>query len=84
MSAVHRSRRGQWEGDTVAGAIGKACLVTLVDRKSRDLVGNKNFWDNLDVPDVPDIPDVSDVPDVPDVLNPFTDGLTHWGWVQCI
>ena len=30
-----------WEGDTVAGVKGKACLVTLVDRKSRYLVGGK-------------------------------------------
>ena len=30
-----RSRFGDWEGDTVYGAVGKGCLVTLVDRKSR-------------------------------------------------
>ena len=41
MGAVHRSRRGHWEGDTVAGVTGKACLVTLVDRKSKYLVGDK-------------------------------------------
>ena len=39
--AANRSRRGHWEGDTVAGVKGKACLVTLVDRKSRYLVGGK-------------------------------------------
>lgn len=35
--ADHRSRIGDWEGDTVAGAAGKACLVTYVDRRSRFL-----------------------------------------------
>jgi IS30 family transposase len=39
--AANRSRLGHWEGDTVAGVKGKACLVTLVDRKSRYLVGGK-------------------------------------------
>ena len=39
--AANRSRRGHWEGDTVAGVKGKACLVTLVDRKSRYLLGGK-------------------------------------------
>ncbi len=39
--ATNRSRRGHWEGDTVAGVKGKACLVTLVDRKSRYLVSGK-------------------------------------------
>lgn len=34
---VSRSRFGDWEGDTVYGAIGKGLLVTLVDRKSRRL-----------------------------------------------
>lgn len=33
-----RSRIGDWEGDTVYGAVGKGALVTLVDRKSRFLV----------------------------------------------
>ena len=32
-----RSRLGDWEGDTVYGAVGKGLLVTLVDRKSRYL-----------------------------------------------
>lgn len=32
-----RSRFGDWEGDTVYGAVGKGALVTLVDRKSRFL-----------------------------------------------
>lgn len=39
--AVHRSRRGHFETDTVVGKKGKACLVTLVDRKSRYLLGGK-------------------------------------------
>ncbi len=39
--AVHRSRRGHFEADTVTGKKGKACLVTLVDRKSRYLLGGK-------------------------------------------
>ena len=32
-----RLRIGDWEGDTVYGAVGKGLLVTLVDRKSRYL-----------------------------------------------
>ena len=39
--AQNRSRRGHWEGDTVAGKKGRACLVTLVDRKTRFLIGGK-------------------------------------------
>lgn len=39
--AENRSRKGHWEADTVAGKQGKACLVTLVDRKTRYLVGGK-------------------------------------------
>ena len=39
--AENRSRIGDWEADTVAGIVGKACLVTLVDRKSRYLLGGK-------------------------------------------
>lgn len=39
--AENRTRRGHWEADTVAGKDGKACLVTLVDRKTRFLVGGK-------------------------------------------
>ena len=39
--ANERSRLGDWEGDTVAGITEKACLVTLVDRKSRFLIGGK-------------------------------------------
>lgn len=38
---VERSRIGDWEGDTVYGGIGKGALVTLVDRKSRDLLAGK-------------------------------------------
>lgn len=32
-----RTREGDWEGDTVYGAIGKGAVVTLVDRKTRFL-----------------------------------------------
>lgn len=32
-----RTRIGDWEGDTVYGAVGKGLIVTLVDRKSRFL-----------------------------------------------
>ena len=32
-----RARIGDWEGDTVYGAVGKGLLVTLVDRKTRFL-----------------------------------------------
>lgn len=32
-----RSRKGDWEGDTVYGGIGKGAVVTLVDRKTRFL-----------------------------------------------
>ncbi|MDD5793014.1 MAG: IS30 family transposase [Erysipelotrichaceae bacterium] len=35
--ANNRLRLGDWEGDTVAVAKGKACLVTYVDRRSRFL-----------------------------------------------
>lgn len=30
-----KNRLGDWEGDTVYGAVGKGCIVTLVDRKSK-------------------------------------------------
>lgn len=33
----NRERIGDWEGDTVYGAVGKGLIVTLVDRKSRYL-----------------------------------------------
>lgn len=36
-----RSRIGDWEGDTVAGRQGGACLVTQVDRASGYLAGGK-------------------------------------------
>lgn len=36
-----RSRVGDWEGDTVYGAVGKGLVVTLVDRKSRYLLAGK-------------------------------------------
>lgn len=35
--ANNRERIGDWEGDTVCGKKGKACLTTYVDRKSRFL-----------------------------------------------
>lgn len=34
-SADKSSRLRDWEGDTVAAVTGKACIVTLVDRKSK-------------------------------------------------
>ena len=39
--ANDRGRIGDWEGDTVAGKTGGACLLTNADRKSRFLVGRK-------------------------------------------
>lgn len=39
--ANRRERLGDWEADTVAGSKNGECLVTLVDRKSRYLVGGK-------------------------------------------
>ena len=39
--AEKRSRLGDWEADTVAGKKGRSCLVTLVDRRSRFLIGGK-------------------------------------------
>lgn len=36
-----RSRIGDWEGDTVYGAVGKGLVVTLVDRKTRYLLAGK-------------------------------------------
>jgi IS30 family transposase len=41
QEAEDRSRLGDWEADTVAGKGSDACLVTLVDRKSRFVVGGK-------------------------------------------
>lgn len=38
IEAENRSRLGDWEADTVIGVKGKACLVTLVDMKSRYLL----------------------------------------------
>ncbi|MGN8821372.1 IS30 family transposase [Atopobiaceae bacterium HCP3S3_A4] len=40
-AASSRSRIGDWEGDTVAGRLGGACLVTQVDRMSGYLAGGK-------------------------------------------
>lgn len=34
-----RSRVGDWEGDTILGGTGKGLAITLVDRKSRFLIG---------------------------------------------
>lgn len=39
--ANNRSTIGHWEADTVAGKTGKACLVTLTDRKTRYLLMEK-------------------------------------------
>lgn len=36
-----RSRIGDWEGDTVYGAVGKGLVVTLTDRKTRYLLAGK-------------------------------------------
>ena len=38
---INERESGDWEADTVAGVTGKACLVTLVDRKSRYLLCEK-------------------------------------------
>jgi IS30 family transposase len=35
-----RAELGHWEGDTLYGAVGKGCLVTCVDRKSRILAAS--------------------------------------------
>lgn len=40
-SAEDRSEIGHWEGDTVAGKKGGACLLTQVDRKTRYLIAAK-------------------------------------------
>lgn len=40
-AANARLRLGDWEADTVIGRKGKSCLLTLVDRKSRFLIGRK-------------------------------------------
>jgi len=39
-AANQRRRFGDWEGDTVSGGVGKGCLLTCVDRKSRYLVAS--------------------------------------------
>jgi Transposase and inactivated derivatives, IS30 family len=39
--ANNRTRIGDWDVDTVIGKRGKACLVTLVDQKSRFLLSSK-------------------------------------------
>lgn len=36
-----KGRSGDWEGDTVYGAVGKGCLVTLVDRRSKLLLATR-------------------------------------------
>lgn len=48
VSAQKRSRRGHWEGDTVVGRRDKACLVTMVDRKTRFLLCRKAEAKNSD------------------------------------
>lgn len=40
-AAEKRERLGDWEADTVAGKTGRACLLTLTDRKSRYLLCQK-------------------------------------------
>jgi hypothetical protein len=40
-AAEKRQRLGDWEADTVAGKTGRACLLTLTDRKSRYLLCRK-------------------------------------------
>lgn len=35
----NRTRIGDWEGDTILGGVGKGLAITLVDRKSRYLIG---------------------------------------------
>ena len=40
-AAGDRSRLGDWEADTVAGALGGACLATFTDRRSGYLAGGK-------------------------------------------
>lgn len=40
---VSRSRVGDWEGDTVLGAVNRGGIVTLVDRKTRYLVAGLIF-----------------------------------------
>lgn len=41
QAAEDRSEPGHWEGDTIAGKAGGACLLTLVDRRDGFLVGGK-------------------------------------------
>lgn len=41
QEANNRTRIGDWEADTVIGKRGGACLVTLIDRKSRFLLSSK-------------------------------------------
>lgn len=37
-SIIKRLNVGDWEGDLICGGIGKGCLLTLVDRKTRFLI----------------------------------------------
>lgn len=41
VSADNRSRFGHWEGDTILGGVGKGCIVTLIERKSRFVIAKK-------------------------------------------
>ncbi|MBQ0139675.1 MAG: IS30 family transposase [Kurthia sp.] len=41
LEANNRTTIGHWEADTVLGKTGRACLVTLTDRKSRYLLAGK-------------------------------------------
>lgn len=40
-SIIKRLRIGDWEGDLVCGGIGKGCLLTLVDRRTRFLISSR-------------------------------------------
>lgn len=53
QAANSRSEVGHWEADTVAGKRNKSCLVTLVDRKTRFLLGGKAAFKKAD--DVKDV-----------------------------
>lgn len=49
---VKRLRKGDWEGDTVYGGVGKGGLVTLADRKTRLILAKKiNSRNSVEVRD---------------------------------
>lgn len=41
-AVLNRFRFGHWEGDTILGAVGKGCIVTVIERKSRFLIACKS------------------------------------------